>query len=245
MKIKNKKILYNPVNPAQTNMKRYFIKVSLFVFLSAVFMIAIVSAYSEAKDLTDFTQNMKHWLRKELVSVDPLPPSSTIDVVYVLGGCQASLEEKFKTVSKYYHNRICKKILILSRPGITEYSGSLGRNLTNNEWAVLKLKKLGVSEKNIEAVDLGQGFFGTLTEAKSVSLLIKKRGYKSLMLVTAPYHTKRVKASFTSMLKDTGITLYIRGTTEEASLPALILEFIKLKIYKYFLINRGNKPLPS
>ena len=213
-------------------MKTYFAIVPLFVFLSAV-----LSDCSAASGLTDLGKNVRYWLRKELVIVDPLPPSATIDAVYVLGGSQTSLEEKFKTVAKYYHNGICKRILILSRPGITEYSSLLGRNLTNNEWATLKLKESGVSEKNVETVDIEQGFFGTLTEAKYISWLAKKRGYRSLMLITAPYHTKRVKVSFTSMLDDTEISLYVRGSAESASLSALVGEFIKLKTYEYFLIN--------
>jgi hypothetical protein len=197
-------------------------------------VIAVLAEHSASRGLTDLKENIRYRLKKELIVVDPLPPSAIIDAVYILGGCQSSLEEKFK---EYYHNGICKRILILSRPGITEYSGPLGRNLTNNEWAVLKLKKLGVSEKNIEPIDIGQGFFGTLTEAKSISMLIKKRGYKSLMLITSPYHTKRVKVSFTSMLKDTGIILCVRGSEEKFSFSELVVEFIKLKIYEYFLIS--------
>lgn len=208
---------------------------TLWICLFTVVVITTLAGYSESRGLNDLGENIRYRLSKELVSVDPIPPSATMDAVYILGGCQASLEEKFKTVAKYYHNGTCKRILILSSPGITEYSSLLGRNLTNNEWAVLKLKKLGVSEKDIEPVDIGKGFFGTLTEAKSVSLFIEKRGYKNLMLITSPYHTKRVKVSFNSMLKDTGIKFYIRGTTEETSLPALISEFIKLRVYGILL----------
>ncbi|MDP8219697.1 MAG: ElyC/SanA/YdcF family protein [Candidatus Theseobacter exili] len=221
---------------ARRNFRQFTVKLMLSGFLCAVFMIVIAPAYSEAMNLTDFTKNMTHWLGKELIAVDSLPFSAKVDAVYVLGGSQNSLEYKFKTVADYYHKGICKEILILSRPGITEYSSLLARNLTNNEWTILKLKKLGISGKNIETVDIGKGFFGTLTEAKSVSGLIKKRGYKTLMLITSPYHTKRVKVSFTSMLTDTEITLCVRGSAEQASLSALIVEFIKLKIYKYFLI---------
>ena len=78
---------------------------------------------------------------------------------------------------------ICNKILILSRTGRTEYSSKLGRNLTNDEWAVLNLEKLGISNNIVEPIDIEKGFFGTLAEAKSISKLSVKRKYKSLVLV--------------------------------------------------------------
>jgi len=206
------------------------------VVFSVFFMISIVPAYSGTGNSTDFIPKIRYWLKKRLISVDPLPSSLTVDAVYILGGSQSSLEYKFKTVSEYYHNGVCRRILILSQPGITEYSPSLGRNLTNNEWAILKLKISGVSEKDIELVDMEPGFFGTLTEAKHISRLAERRGYESLMLVTAPYHTKRVKASFAGMLRNKDITVLVRGSAEQHSLSMLVVEFVKLTIYQYFLI---------
>ena len=215
------------------NLRKFTVRLVVVVALCVFFAIVFVGAYSKPFDIKPAIQ---HWLEKRLVTVDSLPSSATVDAVYVLGGSQSSLEYKFKTVADCYRKGICKTILILSRPGITEYSRSLGRNLTNNEWAILKLKALGVSEKDVETVDIEAGFFGTLTEAKHVSVLAEKRGYTSLMLITAPYHTKRVKVSFAGMLGDKDITLYVRGSAEQYSLSVLIEEFIKLKIYQYFLI---------
>jgi len=56
-----------------------------------------------------------------------------------LGGSQRSLELKYKTASELFHKGICKRIWILSRPGKTEYSKSLRRNLTNDECSLLLL----------------------------------------------------------------------------------------------------------
>ena len=80
----------------------------------------------------------------ELIYIDPPPAGAKVDVIYVLGGSQRSLEFKYKKASELYHKGICKRIWILSRPGITEYSVSLGRNLTNEEWSILKLTEFGV-----------------------------------------------------------------------------------------------------
>jgi hypothetical protein len=91
-----------------------------------------------------FRNDLKHLILDELIYIDPLPSGAKIDAIYVLGvlgGPQRSLEHRYKTASELYHEGICKRIWILSRPGITEYSVSLGRNLTNNEWSILKSKK--------------------------------------------------------------------------------------------------------
>ena len=129
-----------------------------------------------------------------------------------------------------------KKIWIFSKPGKTEYSRSLGRNLTNDEWSVLKLKEFGVPEEGVEAIKIKSGFFGTLSEAKGISSLIKIRGYKSLLLVSSPYHTNRVKISFDNFLKNQNTSLLIQGSEGKAFLRDLIIEFFKLKVYQYFLI---------
>ncbi|MBW1720052.1 MAG: hypothetical protein JRJ43_10940 [Deltaproteobacteria bacterium] len=103
----------------------------------------------------------------ELIDINPLPSGAKVDAIYVLGGSQTNLELKYKTASELYHKGICKRIWILSRPGITEYNVSLGRNLTNNEWSILKLTEFGVPEECIEPIKINEGFFGTFTEAQA------------------------------------------------------------------------------
>ncbi|HOP48876.1 MAG TPA: ElyC/SanA/YdcF family protein [Desulfobacteraceae bacterium] len=210
---------------------RYAVRSAIVIALCA--FLVVVGACSESFDIRS---PIKHWLEGKLVVVNSLPSSATVDASYVLGGSPRSLEYKFRTIADCYRKGMCKTILILSRPGITEYSSSLGRNLTNNEWSILKLKIAGVSEKDIELVDMEPGFFGTLTEAKHISRLAERRGYESLMLVTAPYHTKRVKATFAGMLRNKDITVLVRGSAERHSLFILVVEFIKLTVYQYLLI---------
>lgn len=176
-------------------------------------------------------------LWNELISVDPLPLLTKVDAVYILGSSQKSLGLKYQTASKLYHEGICKRILVLSRSGKTEYNRALRRNLTNDEWSIFTLNKFGVPAKHIEPVKIHEGYFGTLSEAKSISELIKKRQYKSIVLITAPYHTQRVRVSFNNLFKNQNIQFYVQGSRETANLKELIIEFIKLKIYEHFLIS--------
>jgi uncharacterized SAM-binding protein YcdF (DUF218 family) len=196
----------------------------------------------------------------ELIDINPLPSGSKVDAIYVLGGSQTSLELKYKTASELYHKGICKRIWILSRPGITEYSVSLGRNLTNNEWSILKLTEFGVPEENVKPIRIKEGFFGTFAEAKGISSLIESRGYRSLLLISSPEHLYRAEISFDNFLKDqntsiyacpacpvgrnyrTGVKsgFYLTGVKESGGrilLRDLLVEFIKLKVYQYLLVQ--------
>ena len=207
----------------------------LLLFILAVF--AIILFWLKSENSSGFKENLEDRIRKELISIDQIHFQTKVDAIYILGGSPRSLISKFKKAANLYNDGICKRILILSEPGITEYSSKLGRNLTNNEWAILKLEQLGVPKKNIEPITIGKGFFGTLTEAKYTSQLMKKRDYENLILITTPYHTKRTKICFENFLNGHNVVFYVQGSEERVTLNVLIIELIKLKIYKYFLIS--------
>lgn len=183
-----------------------------------------------------FRSSLKDYLSNRLIACDTLKPGDFVDIVYILGGSQKSLKLKFKTAADFYHKGVCKKILFLSQAGVTEYSSLLQRNLTNNEWASLNLVNLGIPKKNIKPIDLKEGFFGTYSEAKGISTLLKEKKYKSILLISAPYHTQRVKNSFNSFLQDQDVSVYVQGSGEKLFLRHFIVEFIKLKVYQYLLV---------
>ncbi|MDL1962012.1 MAG: YdcF family protein [Deltaproteobacteria bacterium] len=215
---------------------------ALFVFIFSA--IWLNSEYSDA-----FRTDLKHLILSELIYINPLPSGTKVNAIYVLGGSQTNIEHRYKTASELYHKGICERIWILSRPGITEYSVSLGRNLTNNEWSILKLTEFGVPTECIEPIEVKEGFFGTFTEAKGISSLIKKRGYKSLLLISSPEHLCRAEISFDKFLKDQNTSIYacpvksgfyltgVEESDSRALLRDLLVEFIKLKVYQYLLVR--------
>ncbi len=183
-----------------------------------------------------FRSNLKDYLSNRLIACDTLKPGDLVDIVYILGGSQKSLKFKFKTAADLYHQGICKKIWLLSRSGVTEYSPLLQRNLTNDEWALLNMVNLGIPAKNIEPIELKEGFFGTYSEAKGITALLKEKKYKNILLISAPYHTRRVKISFNNFLQDQDVSVYVQASSEKLFLRHFIVEFIKLKIYQYLLV---------
>ena len=158
-------------------------------------------------------------------------------VIYVLGGDQNSLEYRFKMAAGLYQHHAASKIMTLSVPGITEYDSSLGRNLTNDEWEIRELAGLGVSTSNIEILSINHGFFGTLNEARYVSQVVLDKGYRTLILVTSPYHTKRAYESFSKYLVNKGIDIYVYASDDDTNLIGLLSEYFKLILYNNLLLR--------
>lgn len=222
-------------------MNKYLIKkvplvLSISVFILSCVLFIAVETFPGHREIYSL-------LIKQLTRVEPLPerysisPSQSDNIVYILGGSQDDLERKIETASELYRHGLCKRILSLSRPGITEYDHILHRNLTNDEWFINKLVGRGVKKEDIELVILKQGFFGTLTEAKAVADTASQRGYKHLTLVTSPHHTMRTWLAFSKYVKERGIVLFVYASNYHATLHELIVEYFKLVFYRCVLIS--------
>ena len=140
----------------------------LVLLLAAGAVAQPLSAFEETKKLVRISAGrIEIYLNKGLVFERHLPivingrlPDAS-SVAYVLGGTQDSLSFKWKTVARLYAERKVRNILILHKPGITEYSPVLGRNLTNDEWAIGKLKEEGVAAEAVEFVSVPPAIFDT------------------------------------------------------------------------------------
>lgn len=212
--------------------------------LIALLLLAGSLLYVGLEHGSGFSGDVKEFLLKRLVHVEYLPAPSNQRrpisgrAVYLLGGGQVSLEKKFAVASDLYHKRIIAKILFLSRPGITEYSPQIGRNLTNDEWALGKLGDLGIPTEAMEPVEIEMGSFGTLSEAEGIARIAANRGYDELVLVTAPHHTMRAWLSFSEYLKGHHVQLYVYPSDENAGLGELLLENMKSLFYENVLLSR-------
>jgi uncharacterized SAM-binding protein YcdF (DUF218 family) len=156
-------------------------------------------------------------------------------MVYVLGGNQGDLVNRYKVAADLYRKGFTKSIYILDRPGITEYSPSLDRNLTNNEWSVRELESLGIKKDDITLVSVPSRLFGTWSEAEAVSGIVKAKGWRRLILVSTSHHTRRVYLTFSRLL-DRGTEVYIAGASDRAGLYALLVEYGKYILYRSILI---------
>ena len=200
-------------------------------------MIIVFAIWLNSKNAQQFRNYFKELINKELIYINPPLADSKIDAIYLLGGSPKSQVFKYIKVSDLYRRGVSDRIWILSLGGITEYDHRVGRNLTNNEWSLFKLKQVGIPEENVELINVKEGFFGTFSEAEAISALLEERGYQSILLIAQPYHTHRVKISFDNFLNEQNVSMYIIDSGERMWLRHLIVEFFKLKIYEYFLVE--------
>lgn len=185
---------------------------------------------------TRLSDGFAGFLEEMTVAEDIIPEGSSFDVIYILGGSPSSLREKHAKVGRLSGKIEYKKIMILDRPGITGYSTEVGRNLTNNEWSVQQLENQGIKKQDLELVSTTGGYFGTLSEAKAVTELMKVRGYRTALLVTAPHHTARVKRSFSRILGEINGECFVTSSEEKAPIGELLMENIKLAVYTLILL---------
>ena len=223
------------LNKPQTKKRLIYAGIVILIAFLAILLFLNLEGFPGHKEFKAFL--MKRLVKEEHLSANYNDPhSKPNNLIYVLGGNQNSLNHRFKTAANLYHKGAAGKIIILSRQGITEYDPLLKRNLTNNEWAIKRLIELGVEKEDIEAVQIEEGFFGTLSEAKSIPQIVKERGYRNLILVSSSYHTMRVWVSFSKFAEDKQVNLFVYGAEDHANLIGLLFEYFKLIIYKEFLL---------
>lgn len=158
--------------------------------------------------------------------------------IYVLGGNQDSLIDRFVKASTLYHQGLSEKILILSRPGITEFNPELGRNMTNDEWSGKELERLNVRKEDIEAVFVPKRFLGTLSEGKILSDIVRKYKCSRLILVTSDYHTRRAYNTFSRYSSSNSLEIYMYGSRDTRSLRVLLYEYVKLLLYDHLILRK-------
>ena len=201
-----------------------------------VFLAVAAGAWLFSGSAAGFRLQLSEILLKELFREAPVPPGESVDAAYVLGGTEESLEYKYRTVADLVASGTVRKVWILGRPGTTGYSATLGRNWTNDEWSVHTLDDLGVPSEQTEILEMEEGFFGTLSEAKQVSEFVASRSVKSIVLVAQKFHTRRVLSSFRKYMP-AGVKVYISSSEDTQRLSENCIEFFKWTVYETFLLR--------
>jgi len=177
------------------------------------------------------------FLLYRLTYVRHLPESASTpnDVVYVLGGTPGSLKAKFQTASKLIRDGRAARVLVLSQQALMAFSPALGRNLSADEWVVGNLGAFGITADAIEFIAIEEEFFGTWSEAKGLSRVVRERGYRRLILVTSPFHSRRVWESFSRTIEQPDTRLFLYLSDESAYRRHLLPQYFKLLLYRALL----------
>lgn len=136
-----------------------------------------------------------------LVVADTLQPS---DAVVVLGGGgQERVIHGARLFSENYADWFVVTNMPFNIPGIRTSYGELMRREAIYQ---------GVPEERILTVP---GVVETTyEEAQAMRQLSQEQGWRSLIVVTAPFHTRRARICFRQGFKDSGITVMIRPVND-------------------------------
>ncbi len=118
-----------------------------------------------------------NFLASCLVRQDVLTPS---DIVISLGGGRDCLRHLY--AAELYRQGLAKKVVLT---GLNFTQGDGEEKVTRRY-----LTNLGVAEADIVAL---KNMYNTRREAGAVAQLMREQGWKSALIVTDPYHTRRAR----------------------------------------------------
>lgn len=139
-----------------------------------------------------------------LIVSEPLPQT---DAIIVLAGSREFLVRNQKAAELY--NAKVSDHIILTNDGIQGgWNNELKRNPYFVEKAQWELERDGVAPSSIEILEPTISG-GTRDEARFVIDSIKDRNYRSVLLVTSPFHTRRALISYQTAVTNAGVKLDI------------------------------------
>lgn len=121
------------------------------------------------------------------------------DVIVVLNG--RDTERSLAAVDLY--NRGYSKLVVMARrskqPGSDEFWKRVGKDWNSKIFFQRAIEAMGISEHSFKLI--GNGVTSTYDEAKVTKRFVKGNGYKSILLVTSKWHSKRAYLTFRSVFK--------------------------------------------
>jgi len=130
------------------------------------------------------------------------------DVIVVLNGRDT---ERSLAAVDLYKQGYANLIIIAQgskQPGTDEFWKRVGNNFDGKIFFQRALEAMGVPEHAFKLI--GNGVASTYDEAEATKEFLKKNGYKSILLVTSKWHSKRAYLTFKSVLKNDEIKLVMQ-----------------------------------
>lgn len=129
------------------------------------------------------------------------------DLIVILNG--RDTERSLAAVDLY--NKGYSKLIVISRgpkqPGSDEFWRRVGNNFDGKSFLQRALEAMGIPEDSLKFV--GDGVTSTYDEALATRQFMKRNGYKSVLLVTSKWHSKRAYLTFKSVFKDDEMNIII------------------------------------
>ena len=162
------------------------------------------------------------FLAKALVVEKPLGHA---DVILVLAGSSAYVERTHKA-ALIYKQGVAQRIVLTDDGGQAGWSQKEERNPSYVELAKRELVARGVPDDAIKILE--PKVSGTLDEAKLVYKFALDNDWKSLLIVTSPYHSRRALRTFEGIFATNGL---------EANVGIVIAEQIRQDFFWWLASN--------
>jgi uncharacterized SAM-binding protein YcdF (DUF218 family) len=131
-------------------------------------------------------------------------------VIVVLNG--RDTERALAAVDLY--NQGYAKLMVLARgpkqPGSDEFWERVGKDWNSKIFFQRAVEAMGVPPSAFKLI--GDGVTSTYDEANVTRKFLEKNGYKSILLVTSKWHSKRAYLTFKSALKKDGILVTVTAS---------------------------------
>ncbi len=133
-------------------------------------------------------------------------PLEKADAILVLSGSSVYIERTQKA-AQVYKEGIADKVLLTDDGGHAGWSQKEQKNPKFVELAKRELIAQGVAEEDIETLE--PQVTGTIYEAQALQKIIEENHWKSVLVVTSAYHTKRSLWTIEEVINDKNIKIGI------------------------------------
>lgn len=139
------------------------------------------------------------------------------DVIVVLNG--RDTERSLAAVDLY--NQGYAKLMIMAhivkQSGTDEFWKRVGDNFIEKIFFQKAIEAMGIPENAFKLI--GDGVSSTYDEAKATKRFMRQNGYKSILLVTSKWHSKRAYLTFKSAFKNDGIKVIVHPSKYDTFNP--------------------------
>jgi uncharacterized SAM-binding protein YcdF (DUF218 family) len=119
------------------------------------------------------------------------------DIIVVLNG--RDTERSLAAVDMYKTGY--GKLIVIARgpkqPGCGEFWKRVGKDFNSKVFFQRSVEAMGIPRDSF--MQIGEGVHSTFDEAKAARTFLKEKGYKSILLVTSKWHSRRAYLTFTSV----------------------------------------------
>ena len=150
-----------------------------------------------------------------LVAEDPPQPS---DASFVLAGARV---ERWLEAVDLYHARVAPMVVLSpgrSEPAEDALRARGVRIPGDGEIARSAMLQLGVPADAV--IVLPGSLDNTAHEAAALRSFVRGTGWRTVTVITSPYHTRRTRFAFAREFRGTDVTIVVRGTRHDRSVPS-------------------------